>query len=588
MSIARVVEFVQGAWRKLPVEAAAVAMAAAGAVGMVHADRVVWFLRLLLGGLLLTPLAFAAHGLGRRRQALVLGVVAVSVLCALTASMSSVRDFDRAWFAVPYFLALLAAILVPFVANARRFTGFVRRFFEETTTWGLLLGAALAALAVIVLALNELFDLSIERAAFDAAVLISAGFVLVYLHRLLDTDDARPGKIPELWRRFATAIGAPFVCVMLAILVAYQISVVMRGELPRNMLSPMIMAAGFVGFLSTLILAAVQREVVGTETLTPADPHRWARTGSIRLVRAFPLVMLLLLPMAGWALWLRVDQYGFTPFRAVRGMGLFCLTTLSVLGTARWWRGRPSLTWEVPAVVIVFALATAFGPLSAIHLAIRSQSGLLARQLEASGVGRVVAAGPGAPRIGVSDAAYLELYEAIEELALLGGEPALRQVLSGAADRCAQQWKAGECLDGLGVHRPVVEAAVAPPPASRTEVTKRRFELAGGQLALFELSRFAHAATPAMVAIDRVTQLYLAADAVTLYVDGREVARASLRELTSPHDDGAARVIALVQRDGATVAQLAIQRVEMWKATPPDASEILEVVQLTGAIVWQR
>jgi len=64
-----------------------------------------------------------------------------------------------------YGLALLAALLVPFVAAARDFTGFVRRFFEETTTWGLLWICALVALGVIALALRELFDLRVHRPA---------------------------------------------------------------------------------------------------------------------------------------------------------------------------------------------------------------------------------------------------------------------------------------------------------------------------------------------------------------------------------------------------------------------------------------
>src|SRR5262249_29599403 len=144
------------------------------------------------------------------------------------------------------------------------------------------------------------------------------------LHRLLDDDAATPGRMPELWRRLATTIGAPFVSVMLAILVVYEVVVLVRGELPRNMLSPLILAAGFVGFLSTLIISSVIGESTGA-VLQPADPHRWARQRSIRLARAFPIVLIVLLPMAGWALWVRVEQYGFTPFRAVRAMGLLCL-----------------------------------------------------------------------------------------------------------------------------------------------------------------------------------------------------------------------------------------------------------------------
>lgn len=76
--------------------------------------------------------------------------------------------------------------------------------------------------------------------------------------------------MPELWRRLATTIGAPFVSVMLVILVVYEIVAFVRGELPRNMLSPLILAAGFVGFVSTLIISSVLGESAGAAVLKPA------------------------------------------------------------------------------------------------------------------------------------------------------------------------------------------------------------------------------------------------------------------------------------------------------------------------------
>ena len=69
MWLTRLSEFLRGAWRTLPIETLVVAMAATGAVGLVHGHQV-WFLRLFLAGVLLTPLAFAGHRLGQRAQLL--------------------------------------------------------------------------------------------------------------------------------------------------------------------------------------------------------------------------------------------------------------------------------------------------------------------------------------------------------------------------------------------------------------------------------------------------------------------------------------------------------------------------------------
>src|SRR5437879_3903169 len=138
--------FIQGAWRSLPVETLVVAMAAVGAIGGVHDHTQVVWQRLLFAGVLLTPLAFAAHRLGRRMQALAIGVAAVGVLAALAVGLNDVHDHTQPAFSWPYFLTLLGALLAPFVAAAGRFTRFVRRFLEETTTWGLLWLCALVAL----------------------------------------------------------------------------------------------------------------------------------------------------------------------------------------------------------------------------------------------------------------------------------------------------------------------------------------------------------------------------------------------------------------------------------------------------------
>jgi hypothetical protein len=587
MSLSRWNGFLRGAWRTLPVETLAVAMAATGAIGLVHDPRV-WCLRLFLTGVLVTPLAFAAHQLGRRAQLLAGGLAAAGVFAAVTAGLPTVDALNAPTFSWPFRLGLLAALLVPFIAARRTFTRFVRRFFEQTTTWGLLWAGAMAALGVVFLALHELFRLHVDRLGGDALIVLTAGFILVYLHRLLDDDPATPGRMPELWRRLATTIGAPFVSVMLAILLVYEVVVLVRGELPRNMLSPLIMAAGFVGFLSTLIISSVLGEDVGTAGLQPAEPHRWARRRSIRLARAFPIVLIVLLPMAGWALWIRVEQYGVTPFRAVRAMGLLCLATLSVLGAVRWLRGRAPLGWEVPGAIFVFALAAAFGPTSAVRLSIASQTQLLGRWLDEAGAGRVIDDAAGARRIEVDPVRHGELRDAIEVLAQLGGEPAIRGVLSGAVAPCTERWRSSDCLKRLGVY---ARGDLDPPSDSRTSTVTLgatgRFATGPGQLAFVDLYRRAGALAPQPGDGQLADGLVLLADGVAVYAGGTQTARVSLTDLMAAWQGSQvlpSRMVALVGPDGAPVADLAVQSLEVRR----DGTAAAEVLRLTGAIVWRR
>lgn len=587
------ITFLRGAWRQLPIETVVVAASAAGAIGLVHGGPEVWCLRLLLTGLIATPLAFAAHRLdrfGRRIPLAAGGLAAAGVFVVIAATLD--RDgLERAAFHWPYLLALVAAVLVPFVIPGPPFARFVRRFFEQTTTWTILCACGLAAVAVVQLALRELFDLRVERLGIDALILVGSGFVLIYLHRLCADDAAGGGRMPELWRRLATMIGAPFVATMLVILVAYEILTGARGALPHNMLSPLILAAGFAGFVSTLIVSSVLGEGSGTAVLAPADPHRWARRWSVRLTRAFPVILLALLPMAGWALWSRVAQHGVTPFRAVRGMGLLCLTALSLVGTVRWLRGRAALSWEVPAAVIAFALIAAFGPLGAVALSIRSQAGRAAAILDEVGAGRVVAEAPGR-WIELLPERYAELEDALRQLADLGGEPAVRRVLTGSTAACVRSWQVTECLRRLGVASRGATKPAVPDGTITVLRAHGRFPGAAGQVEWVDLARQRDKPDPALASTDSNAstsgqRLGLAADRVILLAGGAVVAQAPIAPLIAPprSDDALPlRTLALVRPDGTIAADLAVEQLRLWERE----GKAGQLIGLTAIVIWRQ
>ncbi|HMG52131.1 MAG TPA: hypothetical protein VK601_01590, partial [Kofleriaceae bacterium] len=460
---------------------------------------------------------------------------------------------------------------------------------------GVLCVAAISGLWVVTVALHELFDLRVDRLGVDACIVVGCAIILIYLHRLRADDAPGGGRIPELWRRLASAIGAPFVATVLAILVAYEVAARVRGELPRNMLSPLIIAAGLVGWFSTLIISSVLDQATGTGVLSPADPHRWARRWSVRLTRAFPVVVLALLPMAWWALGIRVDEHGITPFRAVRGFGLLCLTGLSVLGAWRWLRGRAAPSWEVPAAIAGFALVAAFGPVSAVQLSIRSQSQRLAGMLGELEAGRR-AGDPSRPgEIELDPARHDELHDAVRLISQLGGEPALRRALDGAAVTCS--WDGRRCPERLDVYRRGHDVAPVPVGDNRVMAiaARGRFALPAGQPAgeieSFELHRPTddgdvppRSAEPAGA---RSEALWLTADRVLVHVDGTVVAQASLAALLAPRPADAGLPLTLlpaVRPDGTIAADLAISLLDVWVAAdrPPQPR------RLTGIVIWRR
>ena len=580
----RTSDFVRGAWRKLPVETAIVAMTGVGAIGAFHDDHELWWVRLVLAGLILTPLAFAAHRLGARRQAAMIGMATAAVLGLLAGCLRGDTRPDSQGFSYPFGLCALAAALVPFVSARRQFTHFVRRFFEETTTWGLLWGGAMAAIGVLAYALHELFDLNVEHLGLDVVItVVTAAFVLVYLDRLRAADTAAsPGRMPELWRRLATTIGAPFVCAMLAILVVYELSVLARGELPRNTLSPLILGAGLVGFVSTLIVSSVLGEAAPS-VLEPAERHAWARGATIRVMRVFPIVLLALLPMASWALWVRIDEHGLTPLRVVRAYGVICLAVLSVAGVWRCARGKGALTWQVPAVIFIGAIVAALGPFSAVRLSVRSQAAKIAAKLDALGVGRVVSPQEVPAKVTLDWDQLDPLASRIDLLVELDGEAGLRRVLTGDLAMCGHAWGGRTCLDHLGVR----EIDGAPPAASAPidthDITDLRVPTAHGAVVFIEVTHSEHAPAPDAQTIEfaeaRGGGVVLTADEVVLYQHGVRIGALSLAALLA-EPVLPSRALPVIGSDGAVLGELAIRRLSVRHAGDHD-----EASELLGALV---
>jgi hypothetical protein len=84
---------------------------------------------------------------------------------------------------------------------------------------------------------------------------------------------------------------------------------------------------------------------------------------------------------------------------------------------------------------------------------------------------------------------YADLEDALRQLANLGGEPAVRRVLTGSTAVCVRSWQLTECLQRLGVaSRGAIEPAR---PGGTTTVLRAhgRFPSAAGQVEWIELSR---------------------------------------------------------------------------------------------------
>lgn len=239
------------------------------------------------------------------------------------------------------------------------------------------LGALWVGLALAVRSVSMLFDLGVEGELYAhlAAWIFAPGFVWMLAARtdVIFAFEQEVGAEALPWiQRLGFYLTLPLVSVYLFITYTYAIRVLVVGEAPSNVLSPLILGAGMLMWLSLEQVEAMRRRG-GYETL-------------VRVVDALPVMVGPTVPLAIWAVFERIGQYGWTEFRYVRLLALGVLLAICAVGAVSYVRRRPMVLWMVPAVMAAGALVGALGPVSAPAVAERSQVARLQREASALGV----------------------------------------------------------------------------------------------------------------------------------------------------------------------------------------------------------
>lgn len=348
-----------------------------------------WWLRLAAGAALALPIVFCMSVLAAR------GVVAPAVRWAATAvvlglaAAFAVLLFDprreaEGWrFASLAAAAVLGLMLTPSVGKAdapaarSRFWRFNAALLVRVVIVGAYAVALYAALAGAVAAVASLFELDTPEHLYqDLAGAVFFGLlpwvVVGGLPGLVAPPGAASDEAPTGVRLVGRYLYAPVLTIYLAILGAYTLKVALTWDLPRNLLSPIVLLAGLGGFFGALYLEPLQRDREGGY--------------AARLIRWFPAALLPLLPLALWAVWVRVDEHGWTEFRYLRFALLLALLVLAAAGVARRIRRRPPLLATVPAVFGWVLLVSALGPWSAQAVSRGDQQARLRSGLREAGL----------------------------------------------------------------------------------------------------------------------------------------------------------------------------------------------------------
>ncbi|CAN5662262.1 hypothetical protein BH23GEM9_BH23GEM9_24090 [soil metagenome] len=290
----------------------------------------------------------------------------------------------------------------------------------------LLYSAALfAGLALALGAVNTLFELNFDGRiyahAFGWIFLVLAPWIVVgglaeYTH------PAAHSEVAGVVHRMSAFLVPPLFGLYCAILYAYTLRIALTGEIPKNMVSPMVLAAGVLALLALLLF----------------DPPPSGSAGD-RTLRAAPPLFVPLALLGIWTVTLRVGQYGWTEFRLLRLVLLVVLGLLAAAATVQLLRRQKfSLNFAPLALAAVLILGAA-GPWSVQSISRRSQQARLMEALQTAGVVAVAAEGGAVSVAGdTSRAIPNEVFEQINSTARYliqhFGPDALPRVLAGRVD----------------------------------------------------------------------------------------------------------------------------------------------------------
>lgn len=241
--------------------------------------------------------------------------------------------------------------------------------------------AMFAGLALALKAIDTLFELNMDGDIYGHVfgwIMIAlvpwvvAGGLNDYVRPLEQRTD-----VANIVHRLTGYLVPPLLALYYVILYAYTIRIGVTGELPKNLVSPMVLAAAILGVLALIVFDPRTDDSAGTRALRLAPPL------------FIPLGLLGL-----WAIAPRVAQYGWTEFRLLRIELLIVFLLLAALGTMQLLRKRPFSLRIIPAAVAIVLLVGAVGPWSPMAVSKRDQRQRLAVALRQANVNLDLPAAP--------------------------------------------------------------------------------------------------------------------------------------------------------------------------------------------------
>jgi hypothetical protein len=431
-SITALLERAQTVLRRFPWPLVAGGMAAAAAIAGTNASQYneeLWA-RLCLVTMLAIPLTFAFAMLAERRRwsGMVHTVLVGLGFLALFWFFWTWPGPEQKHLMLRYLQVSagihLAVAFLPWWGGAEGngFWQYNRRLFEGFLRAVLFSAVLFLGLALALGALDKLFGVDIEGETYARLWFIVA-FVVntwIFLAGVPETFEEleESESYPRALKVFTQYILTPLVAIYLVILTAYLVKILVTGTWPSGWIGYLVSGVGAVGILGFLLV----------HPLRLRQDEGWIRTFSRWLFIG-------LIPAAGMfllALWKRVGPYGLTELRF---LGL--LLGAWLLGIALMYSVRREKGIRViPVSLAIILLATAFGPLGATAMAVRSQANRIRAISEAGGI-RISGEAAGEQPV-LGDTAVREMSEALRFLLERNARGTVRELFGQRAGTLAE------------------------------------------------------------------------------------------------------------------------------------------------------
>jgi hypothetical protein len=305
---------------------------------------------------------------GKRR--IIKWIVAVFAASLIFVIDPVAREADYIRF---FLMSLAFHLLVAFAAftgkgQLQGFWQFNKTLFLRFLT-SVLYGAVLfLGLAAAIGATNFLFNFHFEWDTYAILwVWIAGMFITIFFlagvpveTRLLDNDESYPKGL----KIFTQYVLIPLSTVYVIILLAYEIKILITWNLPKGMVSNLILGYAVFGILSLLLVYPIREQA----------ENKWLKT----YARSFYFLLLPLLGLLFVAVGARVFKYGITEFRYF----LILLACWLLFISVYFLLFKKQNIKLIPVSLCILTLLASYGPQSAFSVSMYSQRNIIIRFFE--------------------------------------------------------------------------------------------------------------------------------------------------------------------------------------------------------------